>query len=854
MTETSSTPRPVTVTACFEAAARRVPTAIAISQDGQTLEFRALDRLALAIAQQLPARGPDGGGRVALLIEDRAAAIAAMLGVLKAGHAFVPLDVTDPMARIQFMLEDCEPVAVVTDETNQDRAAERLPESVARVNVNRLVPPAAGHPLPVVAPDDLAYIYYTSGSTGDPKGVCHTHRKVAYETRNYIETLQVTATDRLSLLFSLSFGASILDIFPALFAGATVCAYDMRRDGIPRMADWVARERISILHIGPTAARQLAKSIPPGRILDTMRAMVLGGEALYGDDIELLRRHAPPGARIVNNFAATEVGVIAQHVLEPDQVAPSRIPAGRCVAGTEVGIVRPDGSAAKPGEEGELIVCGPAVSPGYWQRPELNAAVFSEHPRHPGTRCYRGGDLARLDADGTLHFIGRRGNRIKLRGYSVELAEIEAALRRCAGVREACVTATEPDDGREADRLVAHVVTDPALEASPMHLRRELLQHVPQYMIPATFLFQDSLPLTASGKIDRLALSRLAAAPAARPVPFEEPAEDIERGVAAIYERILKVSPVGRNDDFFLSGGDSMSVIELQIELANSLDCDFTLAQLFEDASVAGVARIVRQLAARGPGRERIMPVIVPLRAEGRGPVLFLVHGRQGLAPVSPKFLELAGEDQALYVFQARGLDGIQNPNRSIEAMAADYVAAAREIQPRGPYMLAGLCAGGYVTLEMARALVAAGEEVLPLLLIDPPTPRFSTEQSAAQLRLFEETVRHLARMNRVQNPLTHTDRREAATRVVKCMESALLKYRPTPYPGPVFLMASRQRLGPTEWGDGAMRASCFSGELHCIEVGLVHSEALDVHSSAFVDGFTGALRQIRAAATRSDE
>ena len=476
--------------------------------------------------------------------------------------------------------------------------------------------------------------------------------------------------------------------------------------------------------------------------------------------------------------------------------------------------------------------------------------MFSDDPQRPGWRIYRSGDLGRCDSVGHLHFLGRQGTRLKLRGHSIDLAEIESALRLCPGVHDACVTPAITDEGREPERLIAHVVCNTLDDRDSTRLRRELARQLPSYMLPSVFAFKDTFPQTATGKVDRNALARFTDVPVQRSTPFEPPADDVERTIASIYEQILDYAPVGRADDFFLSGGDSMSAVKLQIELASRLGRDVPLMDIFVDATVAGMARAFRSLSPLNPAEESTLPVIVPLRERGRGPVLFIVHGRHGLAPVSPQFLELTGEFQAVYVFQARGLDGLQNPNRSIEAMAADYVEAARHVQPQGPYFLSGLCAGGFVAIEMARLLRAAGEMVLPLLLLDPPVPRFSLKQSAAFINAYPARVSRLLRHGRVRIDFENIDRRKAATHVAKCMEYALINYRPTPYRGPVYLLASRKRLSRGEWGDPQTLKTYFAGETHCVEVGENHQEALGVNSEAFSRGFARSVRKIREAAS----
>jgi acyl carrier protein len=454
--------------------------------------------------------------------------------------------------------------------------------------------------------------------------------------------------------------------------------------------------------------------------------------------------------------------------------------------------------------------------------------------------------MGRITPEHDLLFLGRTGTRVKIRGQSVDLTEVEAALRQCGTVRDAAVTAVARDDQQEADRLVAYAVVASKADRDPKKIRRELAARLPHYMLPSAYVFLDALPQTATGKIDKRALPALETLSDRGCEDFQPPMGDLEEQIASVFQKILKYSPVGRTDDFFLMGGDSLSAMELNVHLINTFGNN--VPDLFEDATVAGLAEAIRRLAAKPPDEKRFMPVLLPLKEKGATPILFLVHGRLGQAFVSPSFLGLLGDDQPLYVFQARGIDGIQRPNKTIEAMAKDYVSAMRAVQAKGPYFLGSLCAGGYVAIEMAHILRGAGERVGPLLLIDPPPPPFSVQEAVKSVKTLDTRLQRRQQQGKIDFDFNDPNRRKGARRAAASFENALLKYRPNPYDGPVFLLSSRERLSATGWGNQRKLKAHFSGEVHRFAAGSQHNQMLDPHNEDFARHLAHCVKSARAA------
>lgn len=836
---------PATIGERLARVARRRPGAVAVVEHDASISFGEFDAAASAIARRLVAAA-HRAGCACLFFESKLPALQSIFGAARSGRTYVALDASDPDERLRFIVDDCGPAVLLTESRLLGRAHAIAPPGCDVVDVMRLPCTDDRRPLPAVAADAPVYLCYTSGSTGRPKGVIQTHTNLLFFVDAYARALAIGEDDRLSLLYTLSFNAANMDIFGGLLHGATLCAYDVRRDGVAPLANWLDQQRITVLHAVPTVFREMGKRLLPGRMLPYLRVVDLGGETVFASDVALFNAHTSPDCLLVNQLASTEVGLIAQHRVrhrDPDP-ATSIVPVGRCPAGVRVVIERADGSVADIDEAGEMVVCSAHVSPGYWRRPELDAAAFRADPLQPGWRRFASGDFGRIDGDGNLHFLGRKGGRVKIRGHSVDLMEVEAALSACPGVIKSVVLATLAGHRAESDRLVAHVVARDAADRDPQRLRRELATRLPAYMLPAGFVFVDALPLTASGKVDRMALATIAIAAGDDAREVDAPRDDVERRIAAIFGQLLAITPVGREDDFFMLGGDSLSATELQLRLGQEFGV--RVGSFHADASVAAIAaRVLR--ASDGPRTDHApLPVLLPLWRHGGEIPLFLVHGRHGQAFVSPHFMQLLGNDQPVWVFQARGLDGLQAPHARVEDMAADYLAALRKERPRGPYFIGSLCAGAFIAAIIARTLREAGETVLPLLLIDPASRLLNARfaQMGEQKLVDQMTVRQA--MGRAPGPVGDPQYMKVAARVALAFEQAMARYEPRPYDGPAFMLASRQRMAAT---DLATLRRTLSGPIEHFEVGATHRDALDARNPAFAKALMHCVDRIRVAA-----
>jgi len=826
--------------------ADRLSANAAIIEQETRISFRQLDTESTAIAWQIIAASRGRPGVVCILFESKLRAIKAIFGACKSGCAYVPLDAGDPEERLRFVLKDSEPVVLLTEGTLEDRARAIASGGCAIIDIERVQQRDQGPALPTVPRSAPAFLYYTSGSTGRPKGVVQTHENLLFFADAYAKALGIGAGDRLSLLNTLSFAAANLQVFRGLLHGATVSAYDLRRDGIPQLANWLDRERITVLHAVPSVFREMARRLAPDRLLPHLRAIHLGGESVYASDVEMFRRHTLERCILVNQFASTEAGVIAQNIIAHKTPVTTRavVPVGRCIEGTRVEIRRDNGTIAGTGEVGEMIVCSSHLSPGYWRRPELDVAAFSADPLRTDWRQYKSGDLGYFDEAGDLHFLGRKGSRVKIRGHSVDLMEIEAALATCPDVMQAAVVATGDESKMERVRLLAYVATRPGAAGDPLLIRRHLAARLPLYMQPAEIVHLGALPLTASGKVNRTALAQIVPMTVDPKRSVESAQDDVERTVAGIFGQLLKLEPVGRNDDFFLFGGDSLLAVELQIRLREAFGVH--VGNFHEGATVARIAADIRRATTESAAGSRPIPVLFPLWRSGSETPLFMVHGRHGQAFVGPHFMQLLGDNQPVWAFQARGLDGLREPHTTVEDMAAEYLAQLRTQRPHGPYFLGALCAGVYIATVMARALREAGETVLPLLLLDPPNNVLL--RGVSQLTEEQFVSRMKARKARgvTAGPVDDPAYMKALLRTALAFERAIGNHRPPAYDGPVYVLSSRQRRN----GANALALrQLFTGRFKRYEVGATHTEALDPRNPAFASSLVRCVGLIREAA-----
>jgi amino acid adenylation domain-containing protein len=596
-------PRDACLHQLFEQQAALTPDSVALSFGGAQLTYAELDRRANQMARYLRGMGVVAEDRVGVLLERSVEMVVALLGVLKAGAAYVPLDPQYPQTRLAFMLADAGIKLLLT----QEELLQVLPEHEARavcVDADRaLVAEQSALPLGRLASaDNLAYVIYTSGSTGRPKGVQVAHRQLV----NFICSMQkrpgLKPEDRMLALTTLSFDIAALELYLPLCTGAQVvlCGREAAMDGA-ELARLLRRREVTSMQATPTSWRMLIESGWEGG--GGLKALC-GGEALTPELAERLRGRC---AELWNMYGPTETTVWSA----VGEVAggASRVTLGRAVDNTELYVLDEWMRLAPVGVRGELYVGGEGLARGYLNRPALTAERFVPDPfgARPGARLYRTGDIARRLPGGEIEFFGRADDQVKVRGFRIELGEVEAVLSQHAGVRECVVVAQDVGDGQK--RLVGYVVAEAGAEVGAAELRQHLAEKLPDYMLPSAFVMLDEFPLTPNGKLDR---RRLPAPDNARPElarQYVEPSNLLEEELAKIWSGLLGVERVGVYDDFFELGGHSLLAMQLISRVRADYDLEIPLRDFFRAPTLKSLAEVIDAafLASAGEGEDEEM-------------------------------------------------------------------------------------------------------------------------------------------------------------------------------------------------------------------------------------------------------
>lgn len=592
-----------TVVELFRARAAARPHAVAVRHGARALTYRELDQETEKLSRALAAQGIGVESLVAVAVSRSIELIVGILGVLRAGAGYVPLDLDNPPRRVEFVLAETKPTCVVT--TDADRAMVPTTELPCLVLGGTGDPAGTATPFDTTPatprPDGIAYVLYTSGSTGRPKGVCVTHRNIVAMLAGTRAVLDTDHTDVWTMFHSHAFDFSVWEMWGALSSGGTLVIVDPDLTRSPaEFGELLSRERVTVLSQTPSAFYTLLDNDTVRNTGPALRHIVLGGETL---DPRRLRTwydaHPDAGPRISNLYGITEATVHAtQLTVGPERARSARTSViGRGLPGTTVRVLDSRLRPAPVGAPGELYLAGDQITRGYHARAAATADRYVADPfGDPGTRMYRTGDLARWSVEGQLEYLGRGDEQVKIRGYRTEPAEVETALLEHEAVAQAAVVART--GGPVSPRLVAYTVPTPDTALDPTALEAHIAQRVPSYMRPAAIVVLDALPLTANGKLDRSALPD----PVVRPRSRQAPRTPAEQAMAEVFAEVLGVDGVGADDSFFTLGGDSITSIQLASR-ARARGLHFTPRDVFEHRTVAGIAARARVTAedARGP-------------------------------------------------------------------------------------------------------------------------------------------------------------------------------------------------------------------------------------------------------------
>lgn len=859
-----------TVHAAIEAHANVTPDACAIRAGERCISYGQLLEASEQVARRVRAAEVVPGELVALRMGRSPAAIIAMLGVLRAGAAYLPLEPENPRDVLGAMSEAHRPRLLLVD---RDDASEQGP-GIPRLEIgDDGVDPGGAPTLPPLesGPADPAYAIATSGSLGEPKLVSVSHGSLALYLHSLPSALDVGEGDTFLHTASFEFSAAVRQTWLPLILGAPLVLADRAERSDPAIL--FRRMGASQVTVWDTVPSWFAQCVdrfeglaPPARraLLEVpLRRVLLTGEPLRGDVVRGWYEGLGQSAEVRNLYSQTEAcGTASVHLVSRDEeLDAGPVPVGTPMPHTRIHVLGEDLEPLPHGEVGEICVAGDRIATGYLGDPEATARAFVSDPfvEDRDARMVRTGDLGRIDAHGRLEHLGRRDRRVDIRGFRVELGEIEAVLVQHPEIASAAVVHRGEGDGRS--RLVAYVVPHgsepPGLEALHDHLRARL----PSHMIPATTLWLDELPRTASGKLDRRALPEPSRARPLEAGIFAAPTTPAQEQLASLWASALGVERVGIDDDFFAYGGDSLRAISLLVDVEQQVGGFHPLEALYEAPTVRAFAA---RLDAGSPHEET--SGVVALHGRGSRPPLFWLPGGGG-HPFAFRAVCLAlGDDQPSYGLTLPGLEGREAPLDRVEDLAAHFVERIDRVRPDGPVGLVGYSFGGYVAYEIARVLQAAGREIHLLGILDTRVPgalrrrrllarlgvhreRWSRLGAAERWRYLGDLARRrVGQLGDGSPPASPTTAGfEEAMRLVSAAKTrAARRYRPGPYEGSLTLF----RADPEAWMDFVEIEEDYGWGALCgggVECRPVTGRHLEILSEPHVASLAASLHEVLA-------
>ena len=829
----------------LEAQAERIPERVAVAQGERQLSYREFNQRANQLAHYLRSLGVGKDIKVGICLAPELEFAIAIIAVMKAGAACVPLDPNYPQERLAYMLQDSAACVLITQE---GVFQSEVPAGCRILCLSRLrealCSQARTNPETESYPDHTAYVIYTSGSTGKPRGVLLSHAGLVNYLTAASEIFSVSEGDRTLQFCSVSFDIAIEEMFTTWIGGGTLVLRTAEMSlVVPEFLAWVERQKITILDL-PTAYwhewvhnfAELKRPIPP-----SVRLVIVGGEKASAKSFATWSNAARDRVRWINTYGPTEASICVT-AFEPRYAAdaiPENLPIGRPVANCRIFLLDQRLNPVPIGVPGELYIGGVGVAQGYHHRAELTAEKFIPDPfsEGSGARLYKTGDMARYLPSGEIEFLGRRDDQVKIRGFRVELGEIEAALSKHPQVSEVAVVAREDVPGNKL--LAAYLVPVGSFQPTTIELRHYLQQQLPDYMVPSSFVLLQAMPLTANGKVNRRGL----------PVPEVEaksdtiaPATDpFQSQLVRIWEEVLGRKPIGIRDDFFELGGHSLLAARLMHRIGQALSKTVPLAILLEAPTIERLAAVLRQ-----DGWSHHWSSLVLVQPAGSNPPFFCIHGVGGNVVGFHELAQHMKPDYPFYGLQSQGLDGKHPCHTRIEDMAAHYLNEIRTVQAKGPYHLGGFSLGGVVAYEMACQLLAAGDEVGLLVLFDTyadnpkPVKRSLLDllrhPTPARLRLLPEAVRKkVLRTIRMWRLPAHLKN------VLRTNARAAGQYRLQPYGGKATLL----RAGDTWRASEDPRAGWdrLVRELKTIDIPGAHFDILrEPHVSQLAECLKGCI------------
>lgn len=791
-----------TMDALFDRKCDLHPDSIAVEIGDQRVTYAELRKLADALAGELAHRGLQHGEPVGICLDKSIATQTAMLAILKAGGCYVPYDLTYPEERVRYMLDDAKPKFMLTHK----HLLAQLPGVADRAILLNLLGGAeegtfGTRPVPQRKhdTDSPAYILYTSGSTGNPKGVVVPHRGVVRLVRdqNY---MSFTADQVYLQMGNLCFDASTFEIWGALLNGARLVIQPQVKPTMREVADVLKAHKVTTV-LFPTGLFNMLVD----EQMDALRGLkhlVTGGDTMSPAHARKVLRELGPGV-LVNAYGPTENSVIVTcQVINNDSQLTGTVPIGKPIANTEAYVLDEALRQVPIGVTGELYAGGDGVALGYWHRPELSAEKFIADPfsGRAGAKLYRTGDLARWREDGTIEFLGRADTQVKLRGFRIELGEIESALSDLREVKDTIVLARQ--EGASDKQLVCYVVpTDPQdhedrerRDRTLQRVREHIAGKLPAHMVPTAFVSLAAMPLTANGKVDRKALpAPMPPRPTMR-AQHVAPRNVVEQELCAIWSKTLNTEKIGVHDNFFELGGHSLTGIQLLGQVEQRFGTAIEFKQLFMAPTVSQMALLIDRSE-----QATISSIVLALQPKGPRTPLVCIHGDEANVFL-PKHL---GTEQPFYAITHQGEDGYRIQHDTVEGIAAYYISELEKALPGRAYQLCGYSFGGLVAYEMARQLTAAGKEVPMVILLDtfPPDP---FKEAMLLERKFYEPLKNLVLRATIQAIRLFKERLPVKLRnfaIINTYDRATAAYSSKKYDGRATIIKADDSPGNSDMG-----------------------------------------------------
>lgn len=832
------------------------PAALALTTSEARYTYEDIDRWSDVIASDLAAANAPLDRPVAIVTKDNITLVPAALAVMKAGHFFVMIDAADPDERIALILGESGAGLCLVDSLEHAPAPARALPMVAM----RRFADARDARFEDRAPHESMYAIYTSGTTGKPKAVLTPQRRYVEKSLAQRKRWGRAPGENCTYTALPGFTRASNSIFGTLLAGATMCAFDARSESLDALADYIKRERISLLSLTPSLFRRLTIAAPPGLDLSSVKKLRIGADRVTIADVEAFKKFFPRPCTLELGFASTESGSVFQFSIDHDTPMPGPlVPMGRPAPNVDVWLLDEEGHEVPDNVAGEIVVRSDQVCHGYWKSPELTAQRFVFYPEHPEVRKFFTGDLAKRDADGLYYFVGRRDARLKIHGRRIDPSEVEAAILGTGEVRDAVVVG-KPDAHGEM-RLVAYIVMQKSSAATPRSIRATLREHAPSWMVPARIYVLDALPMTRAAKADRASLIARIDDDA---VETTDATDELQRTLVAIWSKVIGTS-VSIHDDFFDDlGGESVVAAHLVTEVHRATGRSIPLSLLIELNTVAKMADYLR-------GGENADPVAVLLQKGNPAlPPVFCISGAGGSVMVFRRLARSLGKDQPFYGLHHHTFKSDTPP--SYIAIATHYIEAIRRIQPQGPYYISGYSSGGKLAFEVARQLEHARENVAFVGLIDTGVGSKSTTAKQRlrnriaflRQRPFVRAPKYLWEMA-VLRPLFHLKmflglRQRLGTFMPdenvmpeelreqnRAFSQARIGFTLQPYNGPVTLFRARHGLGALHpepdlgWRDVGV------GRLDIFEVDGDHRSVLEEDVASLGGAFRAAIANSRA-------